>query len=85
MREITTKEETRIVKTNSTKYFCDICKKQIKSDPYDIENVTIEAETGYSYPDDTSVTTIEFDVCLNCFNEKLRPFIESFGATPTIT
>lgn len=66
---------------------CDICKKTTarsnwKERVYDVANVNISYETGNAYPDDYSTTSYEFDVCPDCFKEKIIPFFAQFGATP---
>lgn len=63
---------------------CDLCNKEIKQDCYHREEVTLEYEHGNFYPEGGSGEALSFDVCSTCFTEKLRPWLESQGAVPTV-
>ena len=64
---------------------CDICgKKSERSDSwinegFDKEQTEVSFTSGSYYPEGQYGNTIEFDICPECFFNKLKPFIESFG------
>lgn len=70
---------------------CDICKKEFPgghwlNDPYK----NIETEVHYkdyaSYPDDYFTNEeIVFDICPDCFKNRLVPWLKSQGAEPAIS
>jgi hypothetical protein len=67
---------------------CDVCKKSYdedwdKNSEYDILETSVEMRTGKSYPDDTWGDIITFDICPNCFTNKLIPALLEMGAKPT--
>lgn len=68
---------------------CDLCGKETDrhdwsaSHSYEVEEVTVEYKSGYSYPDDYFYTVIEVDLCPQCFKERLVPWLESQGVKPT--
>ena len=71
---------------------CDICGKVSKIDDYDgidwnngnevfLEKfVTIKKETKYSYPSGGDGKQEYFEICDECFDDKVVPFLESLGA-----
>lgn len=69
------REETREVWDTGT--ICDICKKEILVRLFEKKDVDISATIGASYPEGDSATTYELDVCAECFQEKVKPLIES--------
>lgn len=90
-----TKKTVTETKEVTDKTFCDLCKKQIK-DGWDCFSVAgaevkirrtwtyVSATEGIHYPEGGGdAETIEYDVCVKCFKEKLIPFMESQGAEPT--
>lgn len=64
---------------------CDICNDKIENNSFDIDEVTIKHKTGYLYPEGGQGEYKKIDMCGKCFNQKLLPFLESIGATPSIT
>jgi hypothetical protein len=79
---------------------CDICKKNIivvnagldnnnwATNEYEnnMQKVTIKLEDGNDCLGSGGESTeTEFDVCPECFKEKIMPFIESFGSKPQVT
>ena len=89
MRE--TREEEQIRKVIiETVISCDTCGKKAKrghwdSSVYAVENtevtVTVHHESGKSYPGDHVTEKIRFDICPDCFRNKLVPYLQSLGAT----
>lgn len=71
---------------------CDICGKVSKIDDYDgidwsddIDGylkkfVTIKKETKHSYPEGGDCEEEYFEICDECFDNKVVPFLESLGA-----
>lgn len=68
---------------------CDLCKKQHKdnwkSGYFDSIEIDVNMRTGSSYPDGGSGENYEFDICPECFKNKLIPWMESQGANPTFS
>ena len=80
------KKIKREIIQNSLDYMkCDICGKIVKeNDTWDKEDFeTIETEIsmkkGYQYPEGGSGIEVNIDICPECFENKIIPFIESFG------
>ena len=64
---------------------CDICNKKIKdSDGYTSNEVEIRYERSSGTPDGGETKTTEIDMCVNCFENKLIPWLKSYGAAPRI-
>ena len=69
---------------------CDVCGVAHRGNgwerqrSYEIIETHVKIVTGDSYPTGGYTEERSFDICPNCFKEKLIPFIESFGAIPTI-
>jgi hypothetical protein len=70
---------------------CDLCHKKAR-DPqsgewgtssYDVEDVTVEYRTGSSYPEGGGGTEYSIDMCPDCFENRLIPWLESQGAIVT--
>jgi hypothetical protein len=65
---------------------CDLCKKHHtnnwKESIYDDVEVEICLRIGRSYPDGGSGENISFDICPDCFNTKLIPWMKSQGVEP---
>lgn len=62
---------------------CDICKQKLRRlDMYEVEEPTVYFSEGHRYPDGGAITTIRFDLCKDCFTEKLIPWLLSQGAIP---
>jgi hypothetical protein len=51
----------------------------------DVNEVTVSHRSGSSYPEGGSGETVEFDVCPDCFRDKLVPWLRSQGAEPRTT
>jgi len=63
---------------------CDLCGKKIEERNYDISEVEVRHKKGKLYQDSGSGTETCFDLCCNCFDEKLVPWLRSQGAEPRI-
>ncbi len=93
MREYKTVKETTTYKV-CTKVICDLCGAEgsrkhdetaaWSADTYEVKETTIIAQDGNRWPDSASIETTQFDICLNCFNDRLIPWFKSQGAEPTI-
>lgn len=80
--------ETTLVDTVT----CDLCgtKKPGHScwnagDDFNIAATRLEMEIGWGCPDGGDKTETSYDICTNCFQTKLMPWLESQGAKPTVT
>lgn len=58
---------------------CDICKSEAKERGYDVGEASIQMREGESLPDCGHGTEINIDLCMECFREKMIPFLESEG------
>ena len=57
--------------------FCDICKQPITNhDPYQENEVAIEAKIGKVFPESDHRACIELDCCTDCFTNKVQPILE---------
>lgn len=66
---------------------CDLCGRKAGdddwcSDSYERSEVTISIEEGEYYPEGGSAVETEFDICPDCFKNKLIPWFESQGVKP---
>ena len=53
---------------------CDICGGEIKEpERFDVDEITVERRTGTCYPSDNWSEYEEFDVCGDCWEEKVKP------------
>jgi len=79
------------IENDLIEHSCDICKKKSPSkDPnnwskeyYETNKVEIEYTDGYSSYGDASGEVTSFDICPECFENKLIPFFKSLGVEPT--
>jgi hypothetical protein len=63
---------------------CDLCGERKIDDCYEINEIEIRHKQGENYPECGSGTETTFDVCGNCFDQKLVPWLISQGAKPQI-
>ena len=77
----------REIKTLDT-ITCDLCgsvtKNNWKQDSTDVEKIRVFRVTGYGCPSGGQATDTSFDICPDCFDNKLVPWLKSQGAKPTI-
>jgi len=69
-------KETRVV----DKTTCDICKESIEAGGFFRDDVEISREWGDAFPECGNGHKIEFDICGECFNSQLVPWMETKGA-----
>lgn len=90
----------KIYKTEQVKYekevidklICDLCKREAKTPSkdwsaisYEIAEVIIKYRFGESYPESGSGETFSFDICPDCFKQKLIPWFKSQEVEPQKT
>jgi hypothetical protein len=70
---------------------CELCKSRTINDhnwghrergSYHVDWATIKLERGSNYPEGASITTTIVDMCPDCFEQKLIPWIRSQGGSP---
>jgi hypothetical protein len=61
---------------------CDLCGQEIGPDFYDAEKVEIRHRSGVQYPEGGSGEEVEVDMCGDCFDSKLVPWLREQGADP---
>lgn len=79
MRHYRTESEPREVLDHAD---CDICGRNVEhgcDSMFDVQEVTIRASIGKSYPECTSLEVYEPDICPDCFYEKVVPLLEGLG------
>ena len=73
--------------------FCDLCGKEAKypHDDWDtrefayaVKETTIKMKDGTNTPDGGWGKEISFDICLECFRDKLMVWLKEQGAEPRI-
>ena len=64
---------------------CDLCKaRTLEGGSFDVNDVTVEYESGSNYPEGRNTTTVYFDICSDCFTKVLVPMLKRKGATPSV-
>ncbi len=58
---------------------CDMCKGEIKTGCFEVNEVEISHEHGSVYPDSGYTDTNFIDLCGKCFQEKLIPWLKNQG------
>jgi hypothetical protein len=83
-REVPARIDKYIDKTT-----CDLCGAEIKVegfyniDEVEIEHrITVKHRTGYDCPSGGSGTEVSVDMCANCFETKLVPWLKEQGVDP---
>lgn len=71
------------------KYICDLCGSQSKDDnwvkgTYEVDEISVSRITGVRYPEGGNVTVETFDICPNCWETKLVPWMKSQNASPRV-
>lgn len=65
---------------------CDICGRRSRrsgnwaDNDFDVRETEVCFSTGYRYPEGGVVTYHEVDLCPDCFEDKLIPWLHSQGA-----
>jgi hypothetical protein len=78
-----TKNETYIESVS-----CDICgvaKEYWEINHGNVNETEVSWEQGYRYPDGSSTTKLEYDICPKCFESVLMPWLLGFEAVPSKT
>ena len=81
-----TREETDVVRIT-----CDLCKRTIKghswakSSASNVAESTVSLKTGFWFPDGGNGELVEFDICPDCFENRLVGALLQMGAEPTTT
>lgn len=75
------KEEIVPEKTVSKldKTMCDLCGNEITKERFEVDEVEIRHKTGDRYPDFGYGEQVEVDMCGECFDEKLVPWLKTQG------
>ena len=68
---------------------CDLCGKESPhgdwaSKTYDVAETTISMEVGENYGDSGSIKETSYDICPECFRNKLMIWLEAQGAERTV-
>lgn len=83
MRHMKTEPVPATTQEVEDKVTCDLCGATIKAGSYDAEEVDVRHRTGCSYPEGGIGEEVSVDMCGNCFDTKLVPWLRSQGANPT--
>lgn len=60
---------------------CDFCNKQMKVGMWEVNETTVSCRLGERYPEGGSSTELDVDMCSDCFQGKLIPWISSQGVS----
>ena len=78
--------------TEITAITCDICRRATSGEVwtngdkiYGAGKTQVFLEIGEYLPDCSNGELIEFDICPDCFRDKLMPVLQALGAKPTIS
>lgn len=68
---------------------CDLCGRKTQNDswakmPFGVEDVEISYESGERYPEGNFTELVSYDICPDCFKNKLVPWLEKQGAEPEV-
>jgi hypothetical protein len=66
---------------------CDLCGGPAPGDDFfrtrgESDSVTVERVKGSNWPDGGWKETVAYDICQNCFETVLEPFLKEKGAVP---
>ena len=65
---------------------CDLCQQRIvEPDSYQVDEIKLQRHAGSNYPEGGWGTDQKFDVCPDCWEKKLVPWMVSQGAPLIIT
>jgi hypothetical protein len=74
------------IRTVTDHYTCDLCGKSTRDtdnwcgDAYAADEVCVSMRIGTNYPEGGSSEETIFDICPDCFKQKLMPFLHGLGA-----
>lgn len=74
-RKATTEE--RYYKTT-----CDLCGSRIEEEHYKVDEVKLSHRVGYHYPEGGSGEKTSVDMCGECFDNELIPWLKIKGVEP---
>ena len=86
--KITEHVEHTSVRTLVKAIVCDMCKTEYAVDycngAYDINETEVTHTYGMGYPEGGHKTSVVFDICPSCFQNRLMPWLQSQGCNPVI-
>ena len=82
MKHTKTVEVPATTKQVLDKTACDLCGAEIKAGNYSAEEVEVRHRTGSSCPEGGSGEEVSVDMCGDCFDTKLVPWLRTQGADP---
>lgn len=59
---------------------CDLCGRILVERNYEVREAQIRVKVGESYPEGGTVVEREVDICPECVEEKVFPFLVNLGA-----
>jgi hypothetical protein len=61
---------------------CDVCGHRLdeRLDPSQVDDVVVSRTTGYNWGNDANLDKLSLDLCGECFQTKLVPWLEAQGA-----
>lgn len=80
MRHMKTVEVPATTEQVLDKTTCDLCGAEIKVGRYSAEKVDVRHRTGSNYPECGSGEEVSVDMCGDCFDTKLVPWLRTQGA-----
>lgn len=63
---------------------CDLCGEKIEEERHMIDEVEVRHHSGENWPEGGSGTDTSFDICSDCFNNQLVPWLKSKGCSPQV-
>ena len=64
------------------KVTCDLCGNDIIEDQYKVDEVQVKHRTGDEYPEGGYGDEVSVDMCGDCFDKKLLPWLREQGVEP---
>ena len=61
---------------------CDFCGNTIRTQGHTYTEITLQREDVSSYPECSSGTKTVFDCCVDCWDGKVMPALQTLGASP---
>ena len=84
MKHYTTKVVPEHTENRLDSVTCDFCGKKIEFEPYKLDDVTIDRNVGDRFPEGSRGVKESVDMCGECWETKLIPWIKAQGVTPTV-
>lgn len=78
MRHMKSSAVSATIRQVVEKTTCDLCGDEIKQGRFDAERVEISYTTGKVYPECGDTKEVSVDMCGNCFETKLIPWLKSY-------